>query len=85
MTEESQNGCKEGQRTMTGCLTGTGEIPFITPPPLSLSNGLSARYLLVSYQLCLVLGYSCPLELDPGPQVSPRRSEPRYHQATVSV
>ena len=32
-TEESQNGRKKSQRTMTACLAGTGEILLITPPP----------------------------------------------------
>ena len=57
MSEESQNGHKKGQHTMTACLTGTGEIPFITPPP-SLSNSLSACSMLVSINYVL-FSHSC--------------------------
>ena len=77
-TEEGQNGCKDGQRIVTVCLTGTGEVPII--PPLSLSNGVSTCSPLVSYRLRLGLVYSCLLELDLGPQVSTQRSETRCHQ-----
>ena len=79
VSEESQNGHKKGQHTMTACLTGTGEIPFITPPPFSLKRSISLLYACL-YQLCLVLAFSCLLEPDPGPQASTRHSEPRCHQ-----